>query len=361
MYPRNAASPEPVAIGAVVQISDGAVQTSGVTVRIKPIGVSEGDGAGTTAYSTDGIVEYTPTQAETNYTSFILIAKKTGCIPVSTTVVTSASAVAGYAGLDWSHINAPTTTVGLTGTTIGILTTYTNNTPQTGDNFARIGATGSGLTSLAPSSTALSTAQWTNARAGYLDNINNATILSAVFPTDPADQSLIIAATNNILSHGDSTWATATSVTVSDKTGFSLSTAGVAAIWDALTSGITTAGSIGKYIKDSFATILASFTGAGNMKSDMLAIDGSTTAANLQKRAALVIYAGSVTGASTTTALTDSGLTEVATHWIGRIIVFENPATLKRQASKITDSIVGGLTFDALTSVPQAGDTYLIV
>jgi hypothetical protein len=95
MYARNAASPEPIAIGAVVQISDGAVQTSGCTVRIKPIGVAEGDGGGTTAYSTDGIVLYTPTQAETNYTSFILIAKKTGCIPACVTVVTTASSVSG--------------------------------------------------------------------------------------------------------------------------------------------------------------------------------------------------------------------------------------------------------------------------
>ena len=95
MYPKNAASPEPIAIGAVVQISDGAVQTSGVTVRIKPIGVAEGDGAGTTAYSTDGVVLYTPTQAETNYTSFVLIAKKTGCIPVAITVVTTSSATPG--------------------------------------------------------------------------------------------------------------------------------------------------------------------------------------------------------------------------------------------------------------------------
>jgi hypothetical protein len=95
MYPRNAASPERVDIGAVVQISDGAVQTSGCTVRIIPAGGAEGDGAGTTAYSTDGVVLYTPTQAETNYTSFILIAKKTGCIPASKTVVTSAHATAG--------------------------------------------------------------------------------------------------------------------------------------------------------------------------------------------------------------------------------------------------------------------------
>ena len=95
MYPRNAASPEPIAIGAVVQISDGAVQTSGVTVRIKPVGVAEGNGAGTTAYSTDGVVLYTPTQAETNYTSFVLIASKTGCIPASQTVITSESTTAG--------------------------------------------------------------------------------------------------------------------------------------------------------------------------------------------------------------------------------------------------------------------------
>ncbi len=54
-------------------------------------------------------------------------------------------------------------------TTVGILTTYTGNTPQTGDSFARIGATGSSLTSLAPSSTALSTATWTSGRASNLD------------------------------------------------------------------------------------------------------------------------------------------------------------------------------------------------
>ena len=95
MYPRNAASPEPIAIGAVVQISDGAVQTSGVTVRIKPVGVAEGNGAGTTAYSTDGVVLYTPTQAETNYTSFVLIASKSGCFPASQTVITSESTVSG--------------------------------------------------------------------------------------------------------------------------------------------------------------------------------------------------------------------------------------------------------------------------
>lgn len=95
MYPKNAASPPRIAIGPVVQISDGAVQTSGCTVRVLAEGQAEADGGGTTSYSTDGVVCYVPTQAETNYTAFVLIAKKTGCIPASVTVVTTASATAG--------------------------------------------------------------------------------------------------------------------------------------------------------------------------------------------------------------------------------------------------------------------------
>lgn len=61
-------------------------------------------------------------------------------------------ATAGYMGLDWAHINAPTTSVNLSGTTVGTITTYTGNTPQTGDAFARIGSNGAGLTSLATAS-----------------------------------------------------------------------------------------------------------------------------------------------------------------------------------------------------------------
>ena len=157
MYPRNSASPEPIAIGAVIQISDGAVQTAGVTVRVKPVGVTEADGGGTTAYSTDGVVLYTPTQAETNYTSFVLIAKKTGCIPASVTVITSAGStsgevqVGGYAsgqvplqptiagrtldvsaggeaGIDLANVGSPTTTLNLSGVTIKTATDIETDT-----------------------------------------------------------------------------------------------------------------------------------------------------------------------------------------------------------------------------------------
>lgn len=113
MYPRNAASPERIAIGPVVQISDGAVQTSGVAVKVIPFGGTEASGTGTIAYSADGVVLYTPVQSETNYTSFVLVASKAGCIPASTTVVTTAANVSGNVTLATSQPNyAPLTTLG---------------------------------------------------------------------------------------------------------------------------------------------------------------------------------------------------------------------------------------------------------
>ena len=136
MYPRNAASPERIAVGAVVLIADGTVQTSGVSITVVPQGGSTAAGGGTTSYE-QGVVFYLPTQAETNYTSFIVTAYKASCIPVSATVVTTASATAGKVVLSGeTHTSAVIPTV----TTVGTLTTYTGNTPQTGDSYARIGA-----------------------------------------------------------------------------------------------------------------------------------------------------------------------------------------------------------------------------
>ena len=98
MYPRNAASPPRIAVGAVILIADGAVQTSGVSVVVRPEGGAESVGGGTIAYSAaSGVVYYTPTQAETNYTAFCVIAYKTACLPAQVTVVTTASDVAGTA------------------------------------------------------------------------------------------------------------------------------------------------------------------------------------------------------------------------------------------------------------------------
>lgn len=157
MYPRNAASPERIAIGAVVQISDGAVQTSGVSVTVTPHGGSESAGGGTVAYSARGVVWYTPTQAETDSTSFVIEAGKTGCVPVAQTIVTSASATPGYAGTDQSKIANPTATVDLSGTTVA-------DTSGTTTLLSRLSAT----------------------RAGYLDNLSGGAVALASTILDAA-------------------------------------------------------------------------------------------------------------------------------------------------------------------------------
>ncbi len=106
----------------------------------------------------------------------------------------------------------------------------------------------------------------------------------------------------------------------------------------------------------------AALTGAGNMKSDVLAINASTTAAANQSKAALAIYPGTVTTTGTITTLIDTGLTQVDDHWIGRVVIFLT-GTLAYQATAITDFTASSdtLTFVALTSAPQASDTYIIV
>lgn len=146
-----------------------------------------------------------------------------GRIDLGSILGTASAGAAGYVGSDWGKINAPTSTVNLSGTTISIgqqvasvsgsvgsvsgnvsgsvgsisgvsfptnfgslgisagghisnvdtLTTYTGNTPQTGDSFAflgtNVGALGANATSLAPSNTALTKATWTDAKAAFVD------------------------------------------------------------------------------------------------------------------------------------------------------------------------------------------------
>lgn len=162
MYPRNAALPERIAIGPVILIADGTPQSSGVTVTVRGQGGAEAASGGTIAFGATGvIVYYTPTQAETNFTSFVVIASKASCIPACVTVVTTASSVPGRTMPADGSITAAViadsaidTATFATGTTIprvtlaDMVTTYTGDTPQTGDSFARIGVAGAGLTNI---------------------------------------------------------------------------------------------------------------------------------------------------------------------------------------------------------------------
>lgn len=140
---------------------------------------------------------------------------QSGQVPLQPTIAgrTLDVSAGGEAGLDWANIGSPTTTVGLSGTTVGTITTYTGDTPQTGDTFARVGAAGAGLTALGDS------------RIANLD----ATVTSRTKPADT--QAAVTTVTNltNAPTSGDFTATMKTSlnaatpaVTVSDKTGFSL-------------------------------------------------------------------------------------------------------------------------------------------
>lgn len=135
-----------------------------------------------------------------------------------------------------------------------------------------------------------------------------------------------------------------------DKTGYGLSAAAVQAVWDAATSALTTVGSIGKAIVDFIAAYVAPLTAAGtraavglasanldtqlggidtkaadiqnripaaltaggNMKSDVLAISGDTTAAdNCESFFDGTGYAGTNNVMPVTTAVTnDVGITQ---------------------------------------------------
>lgn len=75
------------------------------------------------------------------------------------------------------------------------------------------------------------------------------------------------------------------SVLVGDKTGFSLSAAGVQAIWDALTSALTTVGSIGKRIVDNLTGDIYARIGApagASVSADIAAAKVDTAAVKVQ-------------------------------------------------------------------------------
>lgn len=245
-----------------------------------------------------------------------------------------ASFAAGTGGVDF-RANQTGNLVG----TVSTLTTYTGNTPQTGDNFARLGAPAGASVSADIAAAKVDTAAikvqtdkmaFTVANqidanvlkvggttqtardlgssvllssgtgTGQLDFTSGvvkaslAQILGTAFTEGAAGRiaaafkqffnvaspastmELITAVTTtttattatnltNAPTAGDFTAAMKTSlnaatpaVTVSDKTGFSLSSGGVQAIWDALTSALTTVGSIGKLLVTNIDTTISS-------------------------------------------------------------------------------------------------------
>jgi hypothetical protein len=117
MYPRNNATPLPLIVGTITQISDGVVQTTGVSVLVSKDSGAFVAGANTPTVE-QGEWSYAPSQAETDCNSLRIILYKTGCYSRSIQAVFTASESFGYAGHDHSKIANPQAVVALTNTSI---------------------------------------------------------------------------------------------------------------------------------------------------------------------------------------------------------------------------------------------------
>lgn len=83
MYPKNSSNPPPIH-AALTEALSGLPITSGITVYHTPGGGSQGPADNSPAHKGNGVWEYTPSQAETNYDSFSLGWYKPGvCYRVS--------------------------------------------------------------------------------------------------------------------------------------------------------------------------------------------------------------------------------------------------------------------------------------
>lgn len=152
-------------VGAqMVSASDGSAFTSSVTVAVTGDGGTQATGSvgsGACTHEGNGFHTYAPAQAETNYDHVAFTFTGTGAIPA----------------------------------TVQMYTTF----PQTGDSYARIGAPAGASISADVAAVKTDTAAILTDTGTTLD-----TAVSAIkaktdnLPSDPADQSLIIAATNAI-------------------------------------------------------------------------------------------------------------------------------------------------------------------
>lgn len=159
----------------------------------------------------------------------------------------------GEAGIDWANVGTPGSTVNLSATTVNLvntLTTYTGNTVQTGDSFARIGAAGAGLTDLGGMSTTMKAQVETEANDALvgqnLDHLVKIAVDTNFATTVHADSVIGQLADNGagfdrttdsleaIRDRGDAAWTTAT--------GFSTHSA--ADVWAVATRVLTAATNI---------------------------------------------------------------------------------------------------------------------
>lgn len=197
--------------------------------------------------------------------------------------------------------------------TIGTVGTLTGHTAQTGDSFALIGSTGSGLTSLAPAATALTNATWTDARAGYIDEL-----ASANLPTDVSAASI------------------------------------ATAVWNAATATYGTAGSYGLLLETDLDAAISTRAAASTALTNATWTDARAgyldelAAANLPTD---VAAASLRTALGLASANLDTQLGDIPT-----VAEFEARTLAAADYVVTTDTIAGVTTCTNLTNAPTSGD-----
>lgn len=158
----------------------------------------------------------------------------------------------GEVGIDWANIGSPTTSVNLSGTTAGLI--------DGAITAAKIAA---------DAITAAKIADGAIDAATFAAGAINAAAIAADAITDAK-----VAGDVTIASVTGAVGSVTSGVTVTtnnDKSGYSLSSAGVQGIWDALTSALTTVGSIGKLLADNINATISSRSShtAANVRTEM--------------------------------------------------------------------------------------------
>lgn len=173
----------------------------------------------------------------------------------------------GAAGVDWANVENQGTTVGLTATTVAAVTTAAAVTTVNGLAANVITAASMAADASAEIADAVwdedATAHQTQGTFGQAigdpaadtNTIYKAVVTDAAGATVGVDVVAVKSDTAAILAD---TGTDGVVVAAASKTGYALSSAGIQAIWDALTSALTTAGSIGKLLVDNINATISS-------------------------------------------------------------------------------------------------------
>lgn len=276
MFRKNVAS-QKLSFGLVNASTGAALTGATVTARVSIDGAAQASAGGSVTELGNGAYLFSPSQADTNGNSIGFLFTATSAIPVNIHVVTTAADPTDAAGFGLSRLDAAITTRAsqtsldtvddYVDTEIAAIKAKTDQLTFTASNKvdAALNAAGDLPQACADKVWSTSTRALTD-KAGF--SLSSAGIqaiwdaLTSALTTANSIGKLLVDNVNATVSSRSShsasdVWAVGTRA-LTDKAGFALSSAGVQAIWDALTSALSTASSIGKLLVDNVNATISS-------------------------------------------------------------------------------------------------------